>query len=144
RLQRDIALETAAASQATARLDLTLVELGNKYETHNLVRNLDGLMPLPKRGDSLLQLLERTRDFEPFTRIWLIEGIGHYYTLLYVHDSELRGLLNGPAASDLPLTSMMMLHAGLGLGLAQNLLARTNPCAADNGLESAVDRFMTM
>ena len=56
-LQRDIALETAAASQATARLDLTLVELGNKYETHNLVRNLDGLMPLPKRGDSLLQLL---------------------------------------------------------------------------------------
>ncbi len=120
-------------------------ELRNKLEVYFLVRGVRERLRLPPAGQAFeLDLyVERALAHDSYRALWLIEGLGHDYTeqrLALGNDPT--GLLEKARA---PPSALLMLHAGLGLALAEHVLGEMRPGdpeAAD--VERAIDRFVTL
>lgn len=105
-------------------------ELHNKLQAFYLFEHVDSALGLsPSANLSLQQMVEKTRSLGPFFSVWATEGLGHYYPYLRVPDLRApAGALPGDLLSGnnmhLPTESLVPLHAGMGLALAEALLAR--------------------
>ncbi len=58
---------------------------------------------------------------------WAIEGLGHDYAAWRLTGGATRGILTDGAAASLPAGTLTMMHAGLGLALAERTLPRLTP-----------------
>ncbi len=105
-------------------------ELHNKLQAFYLFEHVDSILGLsPGSHLTLEQTIERTRSLGPFFSVWATEGLGHYYPYLRAPDlrhpaGALPSNLLSESTLRLPRESLVALHAGMGLALAEALLAR--------------------
>lgn len=103
-------------------------ELQNKIEVVLLVRNLSSLLGIsPGEPIDLPRAVEKAYSLPSFQALWAVEGLGHEYAAsVWQHRGPQQGLLWKENA-DVPENSLLMLHAGLGLFLADWLLGSGTP-----------------
>lgn len=126
---------------------LALVELRNKLEIFTQVRNLSDTLRLP--SNQLLPLPDLVakayNTLSPFLVLWGVEGLGEYYTTLY---TKLAGhfpqKLLWEENAQVPAKSLLMLHAGLGLSFANNLLSTVSPTAPRQKIHDVIQNFVTL
>jgi len=106
-----------------------LEEIANKTEVFLLVAAVPGLIGVPWQPPyPLEELVGRAYALGDFAAVWSIEGLGHVYgDRVWGQGETPQGLLTAPRTRDLPAGSLLMLHAGIGLSMAQHLL-RGLPC----------------
>lgn len=132
--------ETSAAMQ----------ELSNKLLVFNLFEGVDEVLHLPSEtGVPLRALVERTRGLDPFLSVWATEGVGHFYAeTAWGAGGEPKGLLRDERTRGVPSRCLAALHAGMGLSLANRLLAGVahEPANCANGCElrGTLRRFVAM
>ena len=117
----------------------TLQEFQNKLLVFNLFENVDTVLGLSPETD-LNQLIARTAVLDGFDAVWAMEGIGHYYTEnVWETKGRPHGLLR---AVEVPAKSLVALHAGMGLSLANRMLSPVGETASS--LRSALQRFVSL
>src|SRR5207302_2748139 len=111
------------------------------------VRDVTSLLHLPAEGTyvPLTELVARAYALDPFPALWAVEGAGHYYgDSFWGKGEDPRDLLTDARAAAVPDASMTMLHAGIGLSFAQNLLADVSPRAPAEQVREVVRRFLAL
>jgi hypothetical protein len=127
-----------------------LQEFRSKLLVFDLFENVDTLLRLPRGADlSLSELVGRASRLDSFLAVWATEGIGHYYAeTAWQSGGVTHGLLKGAAARGLPAKSMAALHAGMGLSLANRLLAavgrQCQRCPTHTDLRSTLRQFVAL
>jgi hypothetical protein len=111
----------------------------NNFEVYNLVKNRRAALPVDARGDvDLAAAIDQAYALGPYADLWAVEGLGHDYSAWQLARGATRGILiDGPAAS-LPSGSLTMMHAGLGLALAERMLPRLTPWATQQQFGSVL------
>jgi hypothetical protein len=109
-------------------------ELQNKLEAFYLFEHVDTALNLPSAVPcSLPEALSRALNLDSYRSVWAMEGLGHYYAdLALEQQTPLEELLQ----DHLPGRSMVPLHTGTGLSLAEFLLSRSPGC------HEAIDSFL--
>jgi hypothetical protein len=102
----------------------------NNFEVYGLVKDVRSRLQLDwSRPFDLNQLVERAYDLGAYADLWAVEGLGHDYAAMCLDRGVRAGILrDGPAAS-LPRRSFTMMHAGLGLALAERTAQALTPYA---------------
>src|SRR5438874_9860778 len=121
--------ETRRVMMPGKNSELAWAQMKNTYEVFNLVKHVRDLLKIPTDGEfPLKELVERAFDLGEYPDLWAIEGLGHDYAEHSWHSGEhVKGLMTDERASQLPDTSMTMMHAGLGLCFSQRLIAGLTP-----------------
>jgi len=125
-----------------------LREFQTKLEVFDLFENVDAKLRLSgDRLPSLEDLVERVDGIDPFTAVWMMEGIGHYYCeTAWELTGTPNGLLTG--VGSIPRKSLVPLHAGMGLSLANRLLARARSacrrCPTSGSLTDVLRQFVSL
>src|SRR5262249_48218595 len=120
-LDRSIAAARALTPGDNLRLTIDL--LRNTYGVINLVNQASGLLDLPPGPIDLQSAIDRAYSFGQYSPLWLVEGLGESYADRNWSDvSPVRGLLTEGPAAQLPEKSLLMMHAGIGISLAQHVL----------------------
>jgi hypothetical protein len=127
-----------------------LQEFRSKLQVFDLFENVDTLLRLPRgAGLPLSEMVGRASRLDPFLAVWATEGVGHYYAeAAWESGGVARGLLKGAATRGVPAKSMAALHAGMGLSLANRLLAavgrQCRGCPPHSDHRSALRRFVAL
>jgi hypothetical protein len=100
------------------KIRTTLAEFRNKLQAFYLFQHISSVLNLPATNLCLAEMLERAASLGPFFSVWATEGLGHYHTSKHFIRSFPESLLSDSRA-DLPRTSLIPLHAGMGLALAE-------------------------
>ncbi len=120
-------------------------ELANKLEVYRLVRGVRRRLGLPPAGQSfeLVPYVERALALDPYSSLWLIEGLGHDYAAWQLAlAGEPAGILTREEA---PSPALLMLHAGLGLALAEHVLGGLRPDRPTTAeVARAIERFVDL
>jgi hypothetical protein len=118
---------------------LAYSEVMNKIEVVELVRQPNRFLgPEGATEANLPDLIEVAYSLPPFQRIWAIEGLGHEYAdWARSHGAFPQRLTAGTLAEH----ALPMLHAGLGLSVADHVLRGTTPYDDDADLERTVEAF---
>jgi hypothetical protein len=116
-------------------------ELGGKLVAYYLVRLR--AQPQAARGNrDLTSLVADVYRGDPRHIAFLLERLCYDFVKRYWRaGEEPRHLLDGKEARWLPEQSLILLHAGLGMALAEHLLAPLHPDDADGTFDAALDRF---
>ena len=136
--------ETALVAGLRSGPVLLLEQARNNIEVYNLVKQVrERLGIVPGALLDLVRLVRKAYDLGPYADVWLIEGLGHDYTAqrLDRHGSTSPILREGPATA-VPRGSLSMLHAGLGLALAERALAGLAPCSSPAAFRAALTTFV--
>jgi hypothetical protein len=121
-------------------LQLACHELANKLDVLDLVRHSRRFVGSDVAAESdVPRLVGVAYALPPFLRIWAIEGLGHDYAdWARAHGTGVR-LLTADGA--LPEGALTMLHAGLGLSVADQRLHALTPFDPDCAFHAAVQDF---
>ena len=153
RLTSDIAAQsqdTLRTFSSTESVRLAWQELRNNYEVFNLVKNVSSLLHIPSEDSefNLDQLVKDAYALGAYPDLWAVEGLGHDYTLLFLprwgKGERVRGILTDERASRLPSKSLTMMHAGLGLAFAQQLMNRITPYSAASDIHRVLSEFIQL
>lgn len=109
------------------------IELRNKLEAFTLFEHVDMELSLPVFTDqSLAALARQAETLGPYFSVWATEGIGHYYADSHLSSNKSVSSLLQPAKDNgLSASAMVPLHAGIGLALAESVLAKIDGKTAD-------------
>lgn len=120
-----------------------LTEVRNKLEVYALVRHVDRWIGIPDAVPLPLDaLLARAYGLGPYRALWAVEGLGHRYAASWFEAGrEPEGLLTG---RDLPPESLLMMHAGIGLGFAERLLEGVSRETPTEALRSHLSEFLRL
>ena len=127
-----------------------LREFRTKIEVFDLFENVDTELRLPTGGPPpLAALVERTAEIDPFTAVWVMEGIGHYYCeTTWESTGTPRALLTEVSTREVSPKCLAPLHAGMGLSLANRLLARVEracrQCPTTSSVTEALQQFVLL
>ncbi len=127
--------------------DAVSTEFANKLKVIEFVTHANAMLGI-KAGETydFATLTAKAGTLETFPRLWVVEGIGNYLgDHAVARDGDrVSGLLNGPDTAQLPLWSMTMLHAGIGMSFAKHVLEPLSPKSSPEELRSAVTRFLAL
>jgi hypothetical protein len=119
-------------------------EFDNKLRIITLVTQVHSQMGLDAGTvEPLAALVERADNLETFPRLWAVEGIGNY-----IGDRSLEngidpvGLLTSGDAATLPPWSLTMLHAGIGMSFAKDILRTLEPTSSSDDVRAQICRFV--
>lgn len=138
-VQRTVSIAGAASA---ATFDSTQWrELANKVEVYKLVRNAHRLAAPDTEGRcDLRNAVGRAYECGPHEALWLVEGVAHERTRLALERTEApRGLLTG--AEEMPRSSLLMLHAGMGMAFADHVLRGITPRSSGPQVRQAIGRI---
>jgi hypothetical protein len=125
-------------------VELASQQTRNNFEVYNLVKNIRSRLRVD-RGPAvrIADLVDQAYALGPHADLWAIEGLGHDYTDLRLdRDGASAGIMrDGPAAA-LPPSSLTMMHAGLGLALAERVLKSLTPCSSAREFRGGVNGFI--
>jgi hypothetical protein len=122
-------------------------ELANKSEVFGLVPLVPFLIGVPNSPPfQLLELIARSYALGAFPAVWAIEGLGKSYSdfVWNQEGSPPRNLLTSGEALAAPPSSLLMLHAGLGLSLAQRLLTSFDGDPSEEELRRVVREIVAL
>lgn len=123
-----------------------LVEVRSKVQVFCLVLDVSRLIGEPKQGPlPLPELVARSYALGPFEALWAIEGLGHDYaaSILKTEPSP-RGILYEEQTGPVPASSLLMLHAGIGLAFAELRLEPFRDHAPARELAAAVAEIVRL
>src|ERR1044071_577229 len=121
--------------------------LRNNYEVFNLVKHVSSLLHVPSEGKEfdLAKLVQDAYALGAYPDLWAVEGLGHLYALTFCNKGRpIRGILTDVSSEVLPAKSLTMMHAGIGLAFAQQLLNTMTPYSDPQELRSMVHEFITL
>jgi hypothetical protein len=100
-------------------------ELNNKLEAFDTFEHVDVILELPKSPDLPLRpLVEQAEELGPYRAPWALEGLGRYYADAQQAEYQLsQPLLTAAGLATLPAWSLIPLHVGMGLSLAERAFA---------------------
>jgi len=103
---------------------IAIKECRNKLQAFYLFQCVDSVLDLVSRPNlTLSQMIGMAATLGPFFSVWATEGLGHYYTRLHTRDGQFpQRLLCSADVTDLPPRSLVPLHTGMGLALAESAL----------------------
>ena len=103
-------------------------EFQNKLLSFYLFENIDSTLDIsPNARPSLPEIVGKTSRLGPFLSVWATEGVGHYVSDWHFAQGQLpTQLLSSPEAQALSTASMIPLHAGVGLSLAEASFRETS------------------
>lgn len=121
-----------------------LQEFQNKLEAFNLFAHVDSILAIPSKEEVRLpELIKKAEALEPYRAVWATEGLGYYLAARFCEQREApRSLLNGERAGEIPETSLLALHAGMGLAIADRLMKTINPASHDSEIRRVLDQFV--
>jgi hypothetical protein len=128
-------------------LRLAWQEFRDKMRVFFWVREVGSLLDLPRDGSyvPLTELVARAYALDPFPALWAVEGAGHYYAdSLRTGDQYPRDLLTDARAAAVPDSALTMLHAGIGLSFADNLLDGLTAQSPADQVRDVVRRFLAL
>jgi hypothetical protein len=115
-----------------------------------IVRNNPEMLGIPKQGEfDLATFIQKAYGIGEFENIWSVEGLGHVYSqrtwqLKWNASDEARGILTEGQALCLPDKSLTMMHAGLGLCLAESITKRLTPDTDFKEIERVLSAFIKL
>jgi hypothetical protein len=144
--------QVAAQAQDTARtfssgenVRLAWQELRNNYEVFNLVKNVSSLLRIPTDDSQfdLRRLVDDAYALGAYPDLWAVEGLGHDYTMTFWRrGGRPRGILTDVPPEVLPAKSLTMMHAGMGLAFAQELMNTVTPYSPADELRRVLGEFV--
>jgi hypothetical protein len=150
----NLASQAAAQSRDTLRafsspqsVSLAWQELRNNYEVFNLVKNVSQLLHIPAddRQFNLRQLVQDAYALGAYPDLWAVEGLGHDYAMTFWRKGRpIRGILTDVSPEVLPAKSLTMMHAGLGLAFAEQLLNTFTPYDPPEVVRAVLLDFVTL
>lgn len=122
-------------------------ELRNNYEVFNLVKNVSKLLHIPDddRQFELTNLVSAAYALGAYPDLWAVEGLGHDYAMTFWGKGRpVRGILTDVSPGVLPAKSLTMMHAGLGLAFAQQLMNTITPYSHPDEIRRVLHEFVTL
>lgn len=120
-------------------------ELRNKTEIFFQVRTLSNILKLsPDQLLPLPELVARAYTLSPFLALWAVEGLGQYYTTTYWKLKGLPDKLLWEENAPVPEKSLLMLHAGLGLSIANRLLTTVSSASPTRKIRDVLLRIIQL
>jgi hypothetical protein len=122
---------------------IATLELHNKLTAFNLFEHVDQELDFSAdRGLSLQGLLRQVDSLGPYYRVWAAEGLGHNYADLQIAAGlPLCTLPEHQLELAIPSQSLVPLHAGIGLALAEHMLSTLDSKNSSES-EQAVNSFI--
>ena len=118
-------------------------ELNNKLEAFRLFEYAGSELNLPEDPVwSLYSTVRLAMAKETFRSIWILEGIGHHYASSGAQ--RLENTLSAGIGLDLPLCTMISLHAGLGMAFAERAFGSMGDSPSPARVTDAATRFVEM
>ncbi len=115
-----------------------------------LVRNNPEKLGIPKTGDfDLLHYLDKAYNVGDFEAIWTVEGLGHVFSQRewknhWNTSEDAHDILVTGQAANLPDKSLTMMHAGLGLAVAESLMKQLTPDSSTKETERVLKTFIKL
>ena len=150
KLSQDVSVqwrETLRVFSSPENIRLGWDELNNNYEVFTLVKNVSKLLRIPQGGQdfNLEELIEAAYALGQFPDLWALEGLGHQYALTFWgKGAPVRGVLSDERAAALPDKSLTMMHAGMGLAFAEQLMNTITPYSPPSKIHSTLAEFVTL
>jgi hypothetical protein len=122
-----------------------LQEFQNKLEAFNLFAHVDLTLHIesPEEG-RLPELIKKTEALDSYRAVWATEGLGYYLATKFCERSGApRSLLNGERGGKVPERSLVALHAGMGLAIANRLMATISSGSQKSKIRHVLDQFAT-
>lgn len=143
-----IAERSVAAARALTpgdNLRLTIAQLRNSYGVINLVNQAPGMLNLPAGPIDLPQAIDRAYSFGDYSPLWLVEGLGEAYaTRNWSPLAPVRDLLTTGQGAGLPDKSLLMMHAGIGISFARQLIRALTPVTPEDQIALALRAFIDL
>jgi hypothetical protein len=139
--------ETLRLFSSGENVRLAWQELRNNYEVFNLVKHVSSLLNISEddRQFDLARLVDEAYALGAYPDLWAVEGLGHLYALTFWGKGRpIRGILRDERADVLPAKSLTMMHAGIGLGFAQQLMNTITPYSHADEIRRVVGEFVTL
>jgi hypothetical protein len=116
----------------------------NNFEVYGLVKNVRSRLHLDwDRPFDLGALVRAAYGLGAYADLWALEGLGHDYAAMCLDRQGARsGILRDGPASTLPPGSLTMMHAGLGLALAERMVPQLTPFSPAGDFRRASARFV--
>jgi hypothetical protein len=115
-----------------------------------LVRNNPEKLGVPKTGPvDLTIFMDKAYGIGDFENIWSVEGLGHVYCQRVWKDKwntseDAHDILIEGQAADIPDKSLTMMHAGLGLAVAESLMKQLTPESSTKEVERVLKVFIKL
>jgi|RhiMetdeSRZDD1v2_1073273.scaffolds.fasta_scaffold04093_10 hypothetical protein len=121
-------------------------EFRNKLQAFDLFEHVDVVLSIPAGPDlSLTALLVQADALGPYRAVWALEGLGRYYAeTCWTHKGTPHHLLMADQVSALPPYSLVPLHTGMGLSLADRLLATVQSQGSDAATGRMLQQFIAL
>jgi len=121
-------------------------ELTNKLQAFDLFEHVDVMLNLSKEVDvPLTALVEQADALGPYRAVWATEGLGRYYTEMYwEHQGTPQELFTAERVATLPARSLIPLHTGMGLSLAERLLQTVTLESPEADIGPVLQRFVML
>jgi hypothetical protein len=122
----------------------------NTRYVFTLVRNNPEKIGIPKTGEfNLSEFMDKAYAVGDFESIWTVEGLGHVYSQRTWHlqwdcSEDAHGILVDGQAASMPDKSLTMMHAGLGLCLAESLMKQLTPESSTKETERVLKAFIKL
>lgn len=122
----------------------------NTRYVFTLVRNNPEKIGIPKTGEfDLAEFMDKAYGVGDFESIWTVEGLGHVYSQRTWHlkwdcSEDAHGILVDGQAATMPDSSLTMMHAGLGLCVAESLMKQLTPASKTKETERVLRTFIKL
>lgn len=125
--------------------DLVWRQARNNFEVYSLVKDVRSRLNLDwDRPFDLGALVQAAYGLGAYADLWAIEGLGHDYAAMCLdRQHATAGILREGPASTLPAGSLTMMHAGLGLALAERTVPQLTPFSSSAEFHRAAARFVS-
>ena len=144
--------QTKLAASATIGKEQSLYsqQAKNTRYIFTLVRNNPEQIGIPADGEfDLPTFMERAYKVGDFEAIWTVEGLGHVYSqrtwrMKFNCSENAEGIMMDGQAATMPEKSLTMMHAGLGLCLAESLMKQLTPNSSTREIERVLRTFIKL
>lgn len=139
--------DTLQTFASTERARLAWQTLRNNYEVFNLVKHVSSLLHVSEEDKEfdLARLVQDAYALGAYPDLWAVEGLGHLYALTFWNKGKpIRGILTNVNPEVLPSKSLTMMHAGIGLGFAQQLMNTVTAYSDPEELRGVLRQFVTL
>ena len=151
KLPRHLSQQASLAAAATTwQRELYAQQAKNTRYIFTLVRNNPEKLGIPKSGEfDLDEFMRRAYSVGDFENIWVVEGLGHVYSqrtwlLKWNMSEDAHDILIEGQAARMPEKSLTMMHAGLGLAVAESLMKQLTPDSRIKEIERVLKIFIKM
>jgi hypothetical protein len=141
-----LASQGKMAVEALGDQTLFAKQAKNTSDIFALVRNNPEKLGIPKSGAfDLAVFMDKAYGIGDFENIWTVEGLGHVYAQrTWNGRDDAEGIMIEGQAELMPEKSFTMMHAGLGLCLAESLMKQLTPGSSVRETERVLKTFIKL